>query len=205
MDLEQQSEPTAVDQAPVDSENAPASEPAEHENDDNAPSMVKAVVKEILQIIVPAVVLAIVIHLFLAQATVVFGQSMEPNLHPQERLVIEKVSYRFHTPERFDIVVIDLPQMNELLIKRVIGLPGETIEIRRGIIYINGQPLKEPVKHGLDGATYPPTTLPPMSYFVLGDNRGNSNDSRVFGPVRLENIVGKAWLRYWPIERITRF
>ena len=161
--------------------------------------------KEVIQIILPAIVLAVTIHLFLAQATVVYGQSMEPNLHPLERLVIEKVSYRLHPPKRFDIVVVDLPIMDELLIKRIVGLPGETVEIRDGILYIDGQPVPEPEERFADGTNLAPVTLGPDSYFVLGDNRANSNDSRVFGPIHRSNIVGRAWLRYWPLERITQF
>ncbi len=168
-------------------------------------SFVRFFLKEVIQIILPAIVLAVTIHLFLAQATVVYGQSMEPNLHPLERLVIEKVSYRLHPPRRFDIVVVDLPTMDELLIKRIVGLPGETVEIRNGILYINGQAIPEPEERFTDSANLAPVTLGPDSYFVLGDNRANSNDSRVFGPIHRSSIVGKAWLRYWPLERITYF
>ncbi len=156
---------------------------------------------ETLQIVVPAVLLALVLHIFMAQATVVYGQSMQPNLMPSERLVIEKVSYRFHEPRRADIVVLDLPQMSELLIKRVVALPGETVEIRDGYLWIDGRPLDEPYVFNRDASWYGPITLGPDMYFVMGDNRGNSNDSRVFGPVPRQAIVGRAWIRYWPLNR----
>ncbi len=163
------------------------------------------VLAEILQIVVPAVLLALMLHIFMAQATVVYGQSMQPNLMPAERLVIEKISYRFHEPARGDIVVLALPEMSELLIKRIVALPGETIEIRDGEVWIDGHPLEEPYVFNRDGTWYGPVTLGPEMYFVLGDNRGNSNDSRVFGPVPRQAIVGRAWLRYWPLSRFQTF
>lgn len=168
-------------------------------------ALIGGVFKEVLQVVAPAVLLALAIHIFLAQATIVYGQSMQPNLQPAERLVIEKVSYYYHQPERGDIVVLDLPQMPELLIKRVIGLPGEVIEIRRGVVSVNGEPLEQPFVHLPGGATYGPITLGPDSYFVMGDNRNNSNDSRTFGPVHRHAIAGKAWMRYWPLNRFAIF
>jgi signal peptidase I len=158
-----------------------------------------------LQIVVPAVLLALVVHLFLAQATVVFGQSMEPNLQPQQRLIVDKLSYRLHPPQRNDIVVIDLPYMEELLVKRIVALPGEVVEIHEGIIYVNGNPVAEPFPHDTSAFDMAAVTLGPLSYFVLGDNRSNSNDSRAFGPVVREQILGRVWLRYWPLHEIVLF
>lgn len=168
-------------------------------------SWVGILVKEVLQVVIPAVLLALAIHIFLAQATVVYGQSMQPNLQPSERLVIEKVSYYFDIPQRGDIVVLDIPQMSELLIKRVVGLPGESVEIRRGAVLIDGQIIPQPFALLPGGTTYGPITLGPDSYFVMGDNRNNSNDSRAFGPVSRSAIVGRAWMRYWPLSRFTLF
>jgi len=127
---------------------------------------------------------------------------MEPNLHTDQRLVVEKVSYRFHGPRRGDIVVIRVPsQGEELLIKRVVGLPGETVEIRDGRVYIDGQLLDEPYASGStrQGRTAQ-VVVPPLHVFVMGDNRDHSNDSRAFGPVPIDNIVGRAWLSYWPLR-----
>lgn len=167
--------------------------------------IVRPVLFEALQIVLPALILALLVHLFLAQATIVFGQSMEPNLHPHQRLIVDKLSYRLHPPQRNDIVVIDLPNMDELLVKRVVALPGEVVEIRKGIVYVNGEPLPEPFPHDMTPYDMAPITLGPLSYLVLGDNRSNSNDSRSFGPVTLDQILGRVWLRYWPLDKLSFF
>jgi signal peptidase I len=156
---------------------------------------------ELGETVLPAIVIAVLINLFLAQATRVYGSSMEPNLHTDQRLVVEKVTYRLHSPRRGDVVVLRMPERGpELLIKRVIALPGETVEIRGGTVYIDQQPLDEPYLVRSSGSTYGPTLVPEGQVFVMGDNRGASNDSRVFGPVSLDRIVGRAWLSYWPLE-----
>jgi len=158
--------------------------------------------REIGETVIPAVVIALFINLFLAQATQVLGQSMEPTLHSSQRVVIEKISYRFHGPRRGDVVVIDSPKQSEMLIKRVVGLPGETVEVSNGRVLVDGEPLKEDWSVKLGGGSYGPHTVPPLHVFVLGDNRGASNDSRSFGPVPIEHIVGHAWVSYWPPEEI---
>lgn len=159
--------------------------------------------REVAETVIPAVVIALAINLFLAQATQVLGQSMEPNLHSTQRVVVEKVTYRLaHGPRRGDIVVIDLPEQTDMLIKRVVGLPGETIEVRGGKVYIENEQLDEPWTVNPGGANYDPQIIPPLHVFVMGDNRGASNDSRNFGPVAIEYIVGHAWFSYWPPEYI---
>ncbi len=165
----------------------------------SGPGLIQMALREILFVFLPALALAVVIHLFLAQATVVYGQSMEPNLHDHQRLIIEKVSYRVRGPERAEIVVVDRPEMSEKLIKRVIGLPGDTLMIEGGIVFINGEPLAEPYIFNPDRRTVASQVIPEGYYFVMGDNRGNSNDSRNFGSVPLEQLVGRAWVRYWPL------
>lgn len=160
--------------------------------------------REILETVLPALLIALLINVFVGQATRVEGQSMEPSLHTDQRLVVEKVSYRFHGPQRFDIVVLKLPgQGEELLIKRVVGLPGEKVDIHDGEVYINGELLDEPF---INGETRPgrevSITVPPLHVFVLGDNRDHSNDSRSFGPIPIENLVGRAWISYWPPENM---
>jgi signal peptidase I len=159
--------------------------------------------REIAETVVPAVAIALAINIFLAQATQVLGQSMEPTLHSSQRVVVEKVTYRFlHGPRRGDIVVIDLPGQTDMLIKRVVGLPGEAVEVRGGQVYIDGELLDEPWVASSSGGNYGPKTIPPLHIFVLGDNRGASNDSRSFGPVKIEYVVGHAWFSYWPLEHV---
>jgi len=169
------------------------------------PVLLRLLFQESLQVVVPALLLALVVHLFLAQATIVYGQSMEPNLSERQRLIIDKISYRLRPPQRNDIVVIDLPDMDEMLVKRIIGMPGETVEVRRGVVYVNGTALPEPFPHDLGYRSMPVTVVGPLSYFVMGDNRDNSNDSRAFGSVKREYIVGRVWLRYWPLDQMTSF
>jgi len=158
-------------------------------------------IRDVLETILPALLIVLVVNAFLAQATRVEGQSMQPNLYDNQRLIIEKVSYRFHLPRRGDIVVLKLPnrrQSDPPLIKRVVALPGETIEIRDGRVYINGQALEESYLEQLTSGNMPPRVVSPDYVFVLGDNRGSSNDSRSFGEVALSDIIGHAWVRYWP-------
>lgn len=164
-------------------------------------------IRETLQVILPALALAVVIHLFLAQATVVYGSSMQPVLREKQRLVVDKLTYRFREPTRNDIIVLDLDTVDEMLVKRVIGLPGETIDIRAGNIYINNEPLREQLAHELSRPPlFPhPIELGPSEYYVLGDNRSNSNDSRAFGSVQRHEVVGKIWLRYWPLTELKFF
>jgi len=157
--------------------------------------------RDVLETVIPAVIIALLINLFLAQATRVYGQSMEPNLHTDQRLVVEKFSYNFHAPKRGDVVVLKVDEHAEdLLIKRVIGLPGETIEVKEGRVYIDGDMLEEVYLAQPTHGHYGPIYIPPLHIFVLGDNRGASNDSRSFGPVHRKYIVGRAWLSYWPLE-----
>lgn len=153
--------------------------------------------------------LAIVIF-FLIQATVdssvVVGCSMEPSLDDGQRLLINKVVYMFHEPERGDIIVFDPPDSlgsENDFIKRIIGLPGERIEIKDGVVYIHqdGQvsPLDEPYIEDPPRYDFQGEVIPDNEYFVLGDNRNNSNDSRGGWTVSREDIVGKAWLSIWPL------
>ncbi len=158
-------------------------------------------IRTLVETVIPALIIAVGINLFLAQATQVQGQSMEPNLHTAQRLVVEKVTYHFHGPRRGDIVVIDLPEAGpELLIKRVIALPGETIFSQGGQVSINGELLDEPYITSPGGRDVVEQVVPPLHVFVMGDNRQFSNDSRNFGPVPIDHIIGRAWFSYWPPE-----
>jgi len=153
--------------------------------------------------ILPAVLIALLIHVFLAQATRVYGQSMQPNLHTNERLVVEKLSYRFHGPRRGDVVVLHDPGGgSELLIKRVIGLPGERVTIADGRVFIDGVALEESYLNQETQGSGRSWLVPPLQVFVMGDNRQASRDSRSFGPVVLDQIIGRALFRYWPPDQI---
>jgi len=148
----------------------------------------------------------LIIH-YVGQRTVVQGSSMETTLSDKDNVIVDKISYRFHEPERFDVVVFPFgDKKNNYFIKRIIGLPGETIQIDLdGNIYINGEVLDE--HYGFEtltnpGIAYEPLTLGPNEYFVMGDNRNNSADSRepLVGPIKRSKIIGKAWVRFWPLN-----
>jgi signal peptidase I len=166
-------------------------------------SQAGAMLRDVVGTIVPAIVIALLIHVFLAQATRVYGQSMEPGLHTNERLVIEKLSYHFHGPRRGDVVVLRDPGGGpELLIKRVVGLPGERVTLADGRVYIDSVQLDEPYLDQPTQGGGRSWVVPPLHVFVLGDNRSASRDSRVFGPVPLEELVGRALIRYWPLGEV---
>ena len=146
---------------------------------------------------------------FVGQRTEVEGASMENTLHNGDNLIVDKLSYRFHDPERFDIIVFPFQfQDNTYYIKRIIGLPGETVQIMDdGSIYINGEKLEE--NYGMEvikpetiGRAAEPIELGDDEYFVMGDKRNNSSDCRtdLVGNITRENIIGKAWLRIWPVS-----
>ncbi|HKS68496.1 MAG TPA: signal peptidase I [Candidatus Acidoferrales bacterium] len=147
--------------------------------------------------------LALGIIIFLYQPVKVEGTSMAPLLSDQERIFINKFVYHFEPIERGDVVVFWYPlDRSKSFIKRVIGLPGDTIEVRAGHLYVNGKELAEPYVPAsyLDDSNYPARKIPPHEYFVMGDHRDSSNDSRVFGPVPRRFIYGKAVFAYWPVN-----
>lgn len=146
---------------------------------------------------------------YVIQRTVVKGASMENTLHTGESLLVEKVTKHFGNPNRFDIIVFSPHnfQDDELYVKRVIGLPGETVQIKEHKILINGQEIEDPYAKGEtveSGIAAEPITLKEDEFFVLGDNRGISLDSRSsnLGPVKKESIAGKAVFRIWPVDKI---
>jgi len=150
-----------------------------------------------------ALTLATVIIVFLYQPVKVEGTSMAPLLSDQERIFINKFVYRFEPIERGDVIVFWYPlDHSKSFIKRVVGLPGETIELRRGHLFIDGKEVSEgyvPASF-FDGSSYGPLQIPPGNYFVMGDHRDSSNDSRMFGTVPREYIYGKAVFAYWPVD-----
>ncbi len=146
---------------------------------------------------------------FVGQRSRVSGSSMEPTLSDGDNLIVDKISYRLHDPERFDIIIFPYQyEENTYYIKRIIGLPGETVYINdAGEIYINGTLLKE--NYGLEtiqnpGLASEPITLGDDEYFVMGDNRNNSTDSRFasVGAIKRQDIIGKAWVRIYPFNKI---
>ncbi|MGC2697645.1 MAG: signal peptidase I [Candidatus Angelobacter sp.] len=145
------------------------------------------------------------IIMFFYQPVKVEGGSMEPGLEDQERIFINKLVYRFESIERGDIVVFRYPRdTRKSFIKRVIGLPGDHIRISYGHVYVNGQLMAEPYvpQDYLDVKSYSEMVVPNSAYFVLGDHRSMSNDSRDFGPVMRGYIYGKAVFGYWPMEKL---
>ncbi len=154
-----------------------------------------------LRDLILSLLLAFVVIVFFYQPVQVEGTSMMPELYNNERVFINKFVYRFEPVRRFDIIVFHYPlDPSKSYIKRVVGLPGEWVSIRNGDVFIDGKPLKEPFipRSYLDHDNYPPTYVPPGRYFVLGDHRDDSNDSRVWGTVPRSYIYGKAVFVYWP-------
>ncbi|MBI3943095.1 MAG: signal peptidase I [Chloroflexi bacterium] len=173
--------------------------------EDSQPTIIhiewRTLVRELIESLGLAVLLFFVLQSTI-QNTRVEGSSMEPTLHNNQYILVDKLSYRLGLPLRGDVIVFHAPaEPGKDLIKRIIGLPGEQIEIQQGKIYINGQ-LLDP-RYQLNTYTYsmPPQVIGPDQYFVLGDNRGNSNDSHIWGMLPRENIVGKAWITLWPPQQ----
>ncbi len=170
----------------------------------------KDVIKEIISVIINVLVCFFVVFLithFVGQRTVVSGSSMEDTLSDGDNLIVDKISYRFHDPERFDVVVFPYQyEEDTYYIKRIIGLPGEVVRIdSAGVIYINGEAIED--NYGTEtilnaGLANTEILLTQDEYFVLGDNRNNSTDSRFeqVGNIHGDDIVGKAWLRIYPFN-----
>ena len=165
-----------------------------------------AVLREVGETIILTLIIFFVIQAFIRNFRVV-GTSMVNNLHDGQYLIIDKVSYSTFLvntlgvggPQRGDVIVFVPPNRPEDdYVKRIIGLPGETVEIINGQVFINGEPLAEPFQPNPGSYTIPPRIVPEGQIFVLGDNRNNSNDSHTWGPLPIENIVGRAWISYWP-------
>ena len=171
----------------------------------------KGIVKELLGWVV---YIAIIIGLtwliitFVGQRTRVSGHSMEATLHDGDNLIVDKLSYHFREPKRFEIIVFPYRHKeNTYYIKRIIGLPGETVQVKDGYVYINGEKLDE--NYGLEvmedaGIAAEPIELGEDEYFVLGDNRNHSSDSRdpSVGILHRDELIGRAWVRIWPLDSI---
>ncbi len=160
---------------------------------------------EIIEVIVLAAAISVVLNTFVVQVTEVLQISMVSTLHQGDRVLVSKVDYRFGSPQRCDIIVFHPPVEGVTIpyVKRVIGLGGDVIELRSGSVYVNGAPSECTGPHG---ATQPepgeiryPFTVPAGDVFAMGDNRLESTDSRAFGPVSDDRIIGKVIVRFWPI------
>lgn len=160
-------------------------------------------VREIIETVVLTFLMFLVIRLAVQNFNV-DGMSMEPNLHNQELILVDKWSYLFHAPTRGDVIVFVAPPNPALdYVKRIVGLPGDIITIQDTTVIVNGKPLNEPyVDPHRQGDPYQPfvnRVVPPNTYFVLGDNRNGSSDSRDWGCVPRQNVIGRAALVYWPL------
>ncbi|HBE17048.1 MAG TPA: signal peptidase I [Cyanobacteria bacterium UBA11149] len=167
-------------------------------------------IRENVQIVAIALVLALLIRSFIAEPRYIPSDSMIPTLATGDRLVVEKISSYFHPPTRGDIIVFEPPPQlqrrgyskDQAFIKRVIGTPGEIVQVQNGQVYLNGTPLEEDYIAQPPAYNMPPVQVPEGQLFVMGDNRNNSNDSHVWGFLPQPNIIGKAIWRFWPPHRI---
>ncbi len=157
--------------------------------------------------LIETVVLSLIIFLLIRQVVQNYrieNHSMEPNFYEGQFVLVNKLAYRLGQPERGDVIVFHNPRnTNEDYIKRIIGLPGDTVEVHDAAVYINGVQLVEDFTHNYipSGEYMPAVTVADNQLFVMGDNRPNSSDSRVFGPISQDLAVGKAWLRIWPLDK----
>ncbi len=155
-------------------------------------------IRDILITIIAALAIFLVLQVTVGSFKV-YGMSMMPGIQHGDYIMVSKISYSFQDPKRGDIIVFHSPRSYDSdLIKRVIGLPGDTIEVKNGKVYVNNAPLVEPYILAQPNYQYPLQQVPQGDYFVLGDNRNNSADSHTGWFLPRENIVGKAWISYWP-------
>lgn len=167
-------------------------------------------IKENTLTMVIAIAIALVIRVFVAEPRYIPSESMYPTLVTGDRLIVEKVSYKFHPVNQGDIIVFQPPQQlqvqgyqaNQAFIKRAIATSGETVKIEDGIVYVNEQPLKENYIAQMPNYKLISVTVPEGKLFVMGDNRNNSNDSHIWGFLPQNNIIGRAVFRFWPLNRI---
>ena len=154
--------------------------------------------REILETLVLTALIFLGVRL-LVQNYRVEGFSMVPSLQNGEYLLINKIGLHFHQPQRGDVIVFQYPlDPSKNFVKRVIGVAGDTVEVRNHQTIVDGKVLKEPYINGAQNGYFPPTVVPKGDYFVMGDNRNNSSDSRSWGMLPAHDIIGEAWIAYWP-------
>jgi signal peptidase I len=165
--------------------------------------------RENVRVLAIALVIALVLRLWVAEPRFIPSNSMEPTLHIGDRLIVEKVSYHLHPPQPGDIVVFHPPEQlypygysaQQAFIKRVVAVPGQTVTVTGQRVYVDGVPQTEPYIQAPPAYEMVPVRVPPGGVFVLGDNRNDSNDSHVWGILPQANIVGRALIRFWPLEQ----
>jgi signal peptidase I len=161
----------------------------------------KGILKEVIITLGLAAVLYLLMNLII-QSSIVENVSMQPGLYEGQRLIVVKSAYWFGQPQRGDIIIIYPPiEPDRQWVKRLIGLPGDTVEVHNGTVFVNDIPLDEPYTKEQPDYDYPAYTVPEDQYFVLGDNRNNSEDSHFGWTLSSQEIVGKAWLRFWPLDK----
>ena len=178
--------------------------------DTNSSAKIWNSLRENFSLIAIALVLAFLIRTFIAEPRYIPSDSMVPTLLTGDRLVIEKISYHFHSPQFGDIIVFHPPeelqnrgyQKNQAFIKRVIGEPGNVVSINTGEVFLDGKSLQEDYIAEPPNQPFPPVKVPPDNLFVMGDNRNDSNDSRYWGFLPKHNVIGRAVFRFWPLGRI---
>ncbi|PIS05028.1 MAG: signal peptidase I [Candidatus Buchananbacteria bacterium CG10_big_fil_rev_8_21_14_0_10_42_9] len=192
--------------------NSPNSNQSSNSNDPTLFKEALIFIWEIVKVVVISLAIIIPVRYFLIQPFYVKGASMEPNFHDNEYLIINEITYRFNDPERGDVVVFRNPNnKKEFFIKRIVGLPGETVAINNGRIVIKNNSNPQGIvleEDYLEPGTKTLAnnnkewTVPALHYFLLGDNREHSLDSRIFGPVDQDLIIGSALVRGWPVDRL---
>lgn len=163
--------------------------------------------RDVVEVVVPAIILFLVIKTFFLESRFVPSPSMVPTIQVHDRFLLNKTAYWFKTPERYQIVIFKPPARagaKDDFVKRIIGLPGETIKVYKGVVYINEKPLDEPyiTPDRASVGEFSSFIIPDDHVFVMGDNRNNSQDSRYWGSLPIDNIKGEAWWRFWPVNRI---
>ena len=171
---------------------------------EESPSSMRGFVRETLLTLAVALVIFFGLQA-IVQDYIIKEYSMEPNFQEEQRVLVNKVVYKLHDPERGDVIVLHPPppydQKSIPFIKRIIALPGDTVEIKSAAVYVNGFRLSEPYIKAAPTYTFESYRVPANNYFVLGDNRNNSSDSHMGWTVPRQNIIGKAWLSVWPPDR----
>ncbi len=173
-------------------------------SDRRGPQGALRMVMEIVVIVVAAFAIAMLVQAFVVKPFTIHQVSMQPTLLEGDRVLINRLVYHFRDPERGDVVVFDSPvQEDEDLVKRVVAVAGDSVAVRGGVLYVNGEPQQEPylADSPFDGTDTDEGVVPEGQVFVMGDNRNNSGDSRLFGPIETESIIGAAFAIYWPISR----